>query len=182
MATANHPLMGGVNVQGSAGTYKKNTSHGDRVNVRPAKASDVDYIRSLGKKVFHQYGPYEDILGGWFESSMTVTVLALMKVLPMGFAMVSLFRRASSPVRVAELLAIAVEPAKWRCGIGDLLMREIERKAKQLKVEKLILHTAAENLPGQKLFKKHGFMPSEIKKDFYPKGQDALMMCKSVTP
>ncbi len=45
-------------------------------------------------------------------------------------------------------------------------------------VDRLILHTALDNLPGRALFKRHGFAACGVKKAFYPEGQDALMMEK----
>lgn len=173
-ATANYPPRRGVNVE-------EETGYRDRVTVRPARAADVDYIRSLSKKVFQQYGPYENMLARWFESGIAVTLLALMEKRPVGFAMLGRLERRRYPPGVSELLAIAVEPAKWKLGIGGLLMREIQRDAKDLKVETLVLHTAVENLPGRKLFEKYGFTPFEVKKNFYPEGQDALMMYKDIS-
>ncbi|RLB82932.1 MAG: hypothetical protein DRH17_04035 [Deltaproteobacteria bacterium] len=148
--------------------------------LRQARAADVDYIRALSKKVFQQYGPYENILACWFESGITVTLLALMQKRPVGFVMLDRLEHKWYLPRVCELLAIAVEPLRWRLGIGDLLMRGVQRKAKELGIKTLVLHTAAENLPGQKLFKKHEFIPFKIKKHFYPEGQDALMMYKDI--
>jgi ribosomal-protein-alanine N-acetyltransferase len=109
-----------------------------------------------------------------------MTFLALMEGRPVGFAMLSRLKGVWYLPHVSELLAIAVEPEKWKRGIGDLLMKEIQRKAEELEVEMLVLHTAIENLPGQKLFKKYGFVPLDIKKNFYPKGQDAIMMYKDI--
>lgn len=166
-------FCGGVKVQ-------KKTGYRDWVTVRPARAEDVDYIRSLSRKVFHQYGPYENILARWFESDIAVTLLALMGKRPVGFVLLGRLERKWYPPYVSELLAIAVEPAKWKLGVGDLLMREVLREAKELNVETLVLHTAVENFSGQKLFEKYGFTPLEVKKNFYPKGQDALMMYKDI--
>ena len=169
-----------INVQGDVNSYKKETGHGAWVSVRRARAVDVDYIRSLSKEVFQRYGPYESMVTGWFESGITVTFLALMEEGPVGFVMLGRFERQWYLPWVSELLAIAVEPSKWRLGIGDLLVREVQRKAKETGVETLILHTAVENLPGQKLFKRCGFIPCEIKKSFYPEGQDAMMMYRDL--
>jgi ribosomal-protein-alanine N-acetyltransferase len=152
----------------------------NQVTVRLAKPEDVHYIRSLSKKVFQQYGPYDETLVNWFEAGFTVTFLALMERRPVGFAMLSGIKGLWFLLRISELLAIAVEPEKWKLGIGDLLMKEVHRRAEELEVEMLVLHTGAENLPGQKLFKKYGFIPLDIKKNFYPEGQDALMMYKDI--
>ena len=84
------------------------------------------------------------------------------------------------PKIMYELLAIAVEPARQGLGIGELLMREAIGKAQKLEGEMVTLHTAVENRPAQRLFTKCGFVPSGIKKHFYPKGQDALMMYREV--
>jgi len=164
----------------ATGSYKKNMGDKNRVTVQPAEPVDAHYIRSLGKKVFQQYGPYEEMLVRWFESGITVTFLALMKGRPVGFAMLSRLKGVWYLPRVSELLAIAVEPEKRNRGIGDLLMKKIQRKAEELEVKMLVLHTPTENLPGQKLFKKYGFVPLDIKKNFYPKGQDAIMMYKDI--
>ena len=83
--------------------------------------------------------------------------------------------KAVSP-RTSELLAVAVEPWARNQGVGDRLMEEIIRKAERLLVEKLVLHTAVDNLAGQALFGKHGFVVHGIEKEFYPEGQNALVM------
>jgi ribosomal protein S18 acetylase RimI-like enzyme len=160
----------------------KNVGHGERANVRPAVAADVECIRSLSKIAFEQYGPYEKILAGWFQSGIAVTLLAVIEDRPVGFAMLRALKTKSDLHRVSELLAIAVEPEKRNLGIGGLLMKEIEKTAYEMGVQALFLHTAVGNLLGQKFFAKHGFIPLEVRKNFYPKGQDGLMMYKEMGP
>jgi ribosomal protein S18 acetylase RimI-like enzyme len=141
-------------------------------------AADVDYIRSLSKIAFERYGPYEQMLPDWFQSGIALTLLAVTKEWPVGFAMVRRLEPKSHLHRVSELLAIAVEPAKRNLGIGYLLMKEIEKAANEIGVQTLFLHTAVENLSGRKFFHKCGFVPLEVRDNFYPNGQDALMMYK----
>jgi ribosomal protein S18 acetylase RimI-like enzyme len=160
--------------------YGKKTLQKVRVIVRRAKASDGAYIRSLSKKVFEQYGDYEDTLPRWSLSGMTVTLLALKGKQAVGFAMLGGVPHEWCSPRISELLAIAVEPESQGQGIGDLLMKEIVREAKAHEIKTLGLHTAVENVAGQRLFEKHGFAESEIKKNFYSAGQDALAMYKDV--
>jgi len=161
--------------------HKDKTSSKTQVTTRPARQSEVDYIQYLSKKVFHQYGPYEIMLPRWFEAVITVTVLALMGKKPVGFAMFTQPVKTWVFPRACELLAIAVEPERQGHGTGNLLLSEIERMAKELGIEKMVLHTGVENMPGQELFRKHGFAPYEIKKNFYPEGQDALVMYKNLS-
>jgi ribosomal protein S18 acetylase RimI-like enzyme len=117
----------------------------------------------------------------WFELGITVTLLALMEKHAVGFAMLRRLEHGWSLPSVSELLSIAVEPAKWRLGIGDLLMDEILREAERIEVETLVLHTAIDNLPARILFRKHGFSKFGMKKKYYPKGQDAIMMYKDIS-
>ncbi|MBW1900005.1 MAG: GNAT family N-acetyltransferase [Deltaproteobacteria bacterium] len=161
---------------GHSERHKSKTFFRNQIEIIPARVTDSNYIRSLSKQVFGRYGPYDDTLTQWLLSGITITVLASMGRRPVGFAMLGRFPHDRPLSRVYELLAIAVEPEMQNLGIGGLLMREIERKAGEVEAETLVLHTAADNVPGRKLFKKHGFTESEIKNRFYPEGQDALMM------
>ncbi|OPX35121.1 MAG: hypothetical protein B1H12_09350 [Desulfobacteraceae bacterium 4484_190.2] len=151
-----------------------------QITIRAAKESDMEFAHSLSKKAFSRYGPYEDILERWFQSGTTETILALMEKQPVGFAMLGRHQREWDYRQIAELLAIAVEPAKQKKGIGDSLIREVVRKARELRIETVVLYTGLENVAAQRLFKRHGFTPSKIKKSFYPRGQDAILMYNHV--
>lgn len=166
----------GVDLSGTPGAQERKAAGRRRITIREAKEGDSDYIRSLGGKVFHHYGPYEELLPAWFETGIAWTILALMGREPVGFAMLGRPSQKWASSLVGELLAIAVEPKRKKEGIGDLLMREVIRRAERLNIEMLILHTAPENLAAKRLFQKHGFVLSETKKRFYPRGQDAIMM------
>ena len=150
----------------------------DGVTIRPAGHSDLAFIRHLSKRVFTQYGPYDVILTGWFQWDKTVTRLAVSNGGPVGFAMVRLPKGKPYHERISELLAIAVEPEKQRCGIGDLLMTEVLRLSEGMEIDTLTLLTAIENKPAQGLFRKHGFAPWHVEKGCYQGGQEALMMYK----
>jgi len=149
--------------------------------IRPAVLSDLNYVRALGKKAFEPYGSYEDILARWFLSGFAVTLMAVSGKAPEGFAMFGSFQDEPHFSHVFELLAIAVEPLKRRRGLGSLLLAEVERKAKEQKGERLLLHTAVENAPAQRLFTKHGFTTLEVKSKFYPRGQNAILMGKRIS-
>ncbi len=161
--------------------YRKTISRkASRISIRPATILDVSYVGALSKKAFHKYGPYENILPGWLESGITFSFIAIMEERPVGFAMLGRPFQKSNFSGMLELLAVAVEPANQGLGIGDLLMREVEKTAGKQEVEKVILHTAVKNLPGRGLFNKHGFTPLKVKKNFYQEGQDALLMYKDI--
>jgi len=172
----------GISSPRKTAQHKDKSSSKTQFTTRPARPSEVAYIQNLSEKVFHQYGPYGIMLPRWFEAVITVTVLALMGKKPVGFAMFTHPEKTWVFPRACELLAIAVEPERQGQGTGDLILSEIERMAEELGIEKMVLHTGVENMPGQKLFMKHGFAPTQIKMNFYPEGQDALMMAKDLSP
>jgi len=150
------------------------------IRIREARFSDKGFIGRLSGKVFEMYGPYEEMVIGWFESGVTATLIALMDGKPVGFAMVGYLLDAHGAGVTCELLAIAVEPEKERMGVGQRLMEETEKRAAKRGEERLFLHTALENIGAQKLFVANGFQTGGIKMNFYPAGQDALAMYKEI--
>ena len=150
------------------------------VRIREAKVGDRGFVARLGGKVFSIYGPYREMLVGWFESGMTVTLIALLDRKPVGFAMIGHTWGDQGMDLACELLAIAVEPEKRRMGVGKRLMDETEKRAAEQGAKRLFLHTAVENIGAQKLFSAKGFRPCDIRRQFYPAGQDALLMSKEI--
>lgn len=170
----------GFEKSGRFAQHKNTPFYKEPIRIRLARVTDADFIRGLSKKVFNQYGPYDDTLTRWFLSGIAITVSASMGRRPVGFAMLGHSAYGVPFSRVYELLAIAVEPEMQNQGIGSLLVKEIEKKARELKVKTLVLHTAADNMAGRSLFTKHGFLILQRKQCFYPEGQDALMMYKDL--
>jgi ribosomal protein S18 acetylase RimI-like enzyme len=162
--------------------FGRREENGPRLRVRPARQSDLSFIEELSGNVFEVYGPYRQWVGRWFQLDSAVTLVALLAEKPVGFAMLGRFSNPSPSVLFAELLAIAVEPGKQRMGAGSLLMKEIEEIALALGVNRLFLHTAKDNLSAQELFSSCLFTPSELKRNFYPAGQDGLLMFKILLP
>ena len=145
-----------------------------------ANVSDVDFIGQLSGKVFNIYGPYDELVPQWFESGFTMTIIAVMAEKPVGFAMIGQLYKEQDLHDVSELMAIAVEPEKQKMGIGKMLIREVEKKASELKLQRMFLHTAVENLSAQRLFAECGYQKGGIKSGFYPAGQDAVLMSKNL--
>ena len=157
---------------------RRNTP-GAGLSVRPAKPSDAKHVHVMSR-MFQAYGPYQDILGEWLESGMAIVFIGLVHNKPAGFAMMGRPTGAWHFPLVAELLAIAVEPSLRRRGLASLMLLEIEEKAATFGAEKLVLHTAVDNVAAQTLFMTHGFKVLDTRSEFYPKGQDALSMIKEL--
>lgn len=158
--------------------YFKNES---KVMLRRATPSDSFFIGKLAKEVFTIYGPYEKILSGWFKSEKGITtILACQDGIKIGFAMLGEPCSWYDLQDASELLGIAVEPEKQGKGIGRMLLRAIDITSADLGIKWLLLHTASGNLPARRLYEKTGYRPLEIKRSFYPEGQDAIVMYKEV--
>jgi len=149
-----------------------------QVIIVPAKALDVDFIGRLSGIAFEKYGSYQDVVSQWFQSEMTETFIGRMERRHVGFAMLGLIKDEDSVQKVCELLAIAVEPDQRYKGIGQMLLNAVEQKAFEWQTDRIILHTAKENLTARNLFTRNGFVSWGLRKHFYPAGQDASVMSK----
>jgi len=157
----------------------RKSSKESKLRIRIAKPSDFNFVRHLSREAFHQYGPYEDLLPRWFRKGLTRTLVSVMGKEPVGFAMLGQAPQQRYASDTCELIAIAVESSKRRLGIGDRLLAEVLRNGRALGFENIVLHTARDNHLAQRLFSKRGFRPGAVKEQFYPSGQDALMMYRS---
>lgn len=150
------------------------------LRLKVAKGSHWDFIIHLSGRVFHEYGPYDKIIHEWLASGMAFTILSVHGRRPIGFAMINLLPEEYGPQYETELLAIAVEPDMQRSGVGQRLIKVVEKKAKELDIRRIALHTDVGNFIARRFFKKAGFTELRTERNFYPKGQDALVMIKDI--
>lgn len=167
-------------VQGLEPASSKRGRVSGAAKLRPARPDDGAYIRALSREAFRPYGDYEEVLSSWFEGRETVTFLAERGKKRLGFAMLGVFSEGPLMPKVAELLAIAVEPRSRGRGIGGRLLEEALHAARESGVAAVFLHTSVDNALARKLFARLGFRPVETKQGFYPKGQDALVMFQEI--
>jgi ribosomal-protein-alanine N-acetyltransferase len=153
-------------------------SHHRVIHIRQGVFSDEKFLRRLSGKVFSIYGPYQEMISRWLEMETTITLVALVRGRPAGFVMFGSVEEAQKIPVAVEILAIAVEPSMQGMGIGQMLLREIEKKATAAGEKRICLHTAVGNTAAQQLFAKNSYRPVEMKPHFYPRGQDALLMLK----
>jgi [ribosomal protein S18]-alanine N-acetyltransferase len=155
-------------------------SHHRDIHIREGLFSDEKFLCQLSGEVFSIYGPYEEMVSRWLEMDTTVTLVAVVHGRVAGFVMFGSVNEVHDVPAEVEILAIAVEPAMQGLGIGQLLMREIEKKATAAGEKRIYLHTAVGNITAQKLFAQNSYRPTAMKPHFYPRGQDALLMLKEI--
>jgi ribosomal protein S18 acetylase RimI-like enzyme len=68
-----------------------------------------------------------------------------------------------------EILAIYVDPDRWRAGVGGVLMRAAFEALKQPEVRLWVL---AENKQAQGFYRKHGLRPDGVTGIFRPRGTE----------
>ena len=159
---------------------RKKAPQGDRIRIVMSRACDIDFVKRLSGSAFRKYGSYQEVIAQWFQSGVTETIIGRVNGRPVGFAMVGIMPDETSDQNVCELLAIAVERAKRKKGIGEMLLKAAEKKASEKLVERIFLHTAKDNIAARDLFTRNGYVSSGLKKHFYPEGQDAFIMSKTI--
>lgn len=85
----------------------------------------------------------------------------------------------SSVLDEGEILDIAVRADMRGRGIGRMLMKAVDERAKELSVSKIFLEVRESNMPAQRLYGKSGFAKISVRKQYYfePK-EDAIIMYK----
>jgi ribosomal-protein-alanine N-acetyltransferase len=70
---------------------------------------------------------------------------------------------------------IAVAESFRGAGIGIHLLKNMELYLKEIEVKSVFLEVSSSNLPARKLYEKMGFVPQGERKDYYTKGDDAVL-------
>lgn len=80
---------------------------------------------------------------------------------PLGFLLSLLI------IDTVELLTLAVDPAGRRHGTGGLLVRDFLADAKRRGATNAFLEVAEDNIPAISLYKREGFVPEAVRRDYY---------------
>lgn len=85
----------------------------------------------------------------------------------------------------AEILALATAPAAQGKGAATEVLTRFCQEARARGATRLFLEVAASNLPARRLYEKHGFQQTGLRRGYYtrPEGgrDDALLMSRALT-
>jgi [ribosomal protein S18]-alanine N-acetyltransferase len=79
----------------------------------------------------------------------------------------------------AFVQTMAVASSYQRKGIGALLLEELLAEAERRRKRPVLLEVRADNEPAQRLYERHGFRRTGVRRGYYPGGVDALVMTRS---
>jgi ribosomal-protein-alanine N-acetyltransferase len=75
-----------------------------------------------------------------------------------------------------QLLSVAVHPAHRRRGIGETLVRSVQRHATARQARAVVLEVRVANLPARRLYAQLGFRTTSLRRGYYGPGQDGVLM------
>ena len=137
------------------------------MTIRPATPEDVPAIAALEKICFRADPWPAEIIARHYER-FTVA---------MDGDTLAGYGALSSILDEGNLDNIAVAPAYRRQGLGETLLREIIRRARERQCAVLYLEVRAGNAPAIALYEKHGFEAVGRRKNYYEKPrEDAILM------
>jgi ribosomal-protein-alanine N-acetyltransferase len=75
-----------------------------------------------------------------------------------------------------HVLNIAVHPQYRRLGLGTVLLEEALREAREVRAEAVTLEVRRSNEAAQRLYVAFGFEEVGVRRNYYGRGEDALIM------
>ena len=78
----------------------------------------------------------------------------------------------------AFVQTMAVAPAVQRSGVGRLLLEELLAEAGRRRQRTVSLEVRADNAAAQRLYARHGFTRTGLRRGYYPGGVDALVLTR----
>ena len=78
----------------------------------------------------------------------------------------------------AFVQTLAVAPSVQGAGLGSRLLTELLEEAARRRQRVVSLEVRADNEPAQRLYLRHGFTRSGIRRGYYPGGVDAVLLTR----
>ncbi len=139
------------------------------MSLRPAAPDEAAVLAALHAQAFDHPWPEREIA----ELMASPGVFALM-VEDQGFIL------CRSIAGEAEILTLAVSPARRRAGVGRALVETAAGVAVETGAETLFLEVADDNLAALALYAAAGFEPVGRRKAYYANGSDAVVMRRAL--
>jgi len=148
---------------------KENHNMKNKLKIRVANEDDLLDIASFDKKYFNSPWSY-DAFKNEFNNSTSFIFIGELDNENVAYLVI---RIVSDEM---EILKILVKPDYRRQGIARSLLKKALEIAQDLDLNILYLEVSKKNLVALSLYKNFGFKEYEIRKNYYAKGEDAILM------
>jgi len=146
------------------------------MNIREATLMDLDDLMRIEEESFQEEKFSRDLLEMFLREEEFETLVCDLGGVVVGYA-----AAYTEPGVKSRVLSLAVEKGHRGKGIGHLLMREIEHRAKTLRSSTVTLEVRVTNLPAVNLYLDEGYRIKGTIPDYYSKGEDAFYMEKKLS-
>jgi ribosomal protein S18 acetylase RimI-like enzyme len=151
---------------------------GPELTVRRGDRTDDRFIVGLGTTAFARFGEYRSIMEGFLDEPEVTSYVAWENGARIGFALLD---RPPSAPGLADMVAIAVDPAHQRKGVGRaLLARVIAECSSPGRISILTLTVAGDNDGAIALFRSEGFAMLAGSAGRYAGGQESWRMVRRI--
>ena len=141
--------------------------------IRPMTEADLDAVLAIEQACFPRPWNREHFKAE-IASELGVAVVAVQNGQVTGYLCLSIL------LDEAEILDVAVDIKRHRSGTGKMLLQWALSEAARLGATILRLEVRADSTPAITLYERFGFVRSGLRKGYYEKGIDAILMQKNL--
>jgi [ribosomal protein S18]-alanine N-acetyltransferase len=163
----------------SACPEEVSASPGHGVRLRPMTKADMAAIIALEQQLFPEDAWTPEMFASEFAqpASRRLYLVAEAANALIGYAGM-MFTGGSQ----ADVVTLAVNPARWGRGTGTALLTTLVDEAGKRGYEEVLLEVRQDNPRARQLYLRHGFTEVGIRRGYYqPSGVDAVVMRKELT-
>ena len=146
------------------------------VRLREMKRSDMAAIMALEEELFPEDAWSPEMFAAEFAQPPS---RRLYLVAEQGNALIGYAGMMFTGGSQADVVTLAVAPARWGEGTGSALLMTLVDEAEKRGYEEVLLEVRKDNPRARRLYLRHGFDEVGIRRGYYqPSGVDAVVMRK----
>jgi len=146
------------------------------VRLRAMKRADMAAIMALEKELFPEDAWTPEMFAAEFAQPPSRRLYLVAKA---GNALIGYAGMMFAGGSQADVVTLAVSPARWGEGTGTALLLALVDEAEKRGYEEVLLEVRKDNPRARRLYLRHGFDEVGIRRGYYqPSGVDAVVMRK----
>lgn len=148
------------------------------VRLRPITMADMPAIMALEQELFPEDAWTPEMFAGEFAQPASRRFYLVAEE---GSALVGYAGMMFTGGTQADVVTLAVDPARWGEGTGTALLCALIDEAAKRGYAEVLLEVREDNPRARRLYLRHGFAEIGIRRGYYqPSGVDAVVMCKEI--